>query len=180
MIDQHALLLDRNYIALSVVTARKAIKLIVKGKAEAVQGFKNKVSSIGVKVVGGEFCVPTILRLLVSIPWRAHEDRIRFSRKNIYMRDNEECQYCGTKVSRGSCTIDHVIPKSRGGETNYNNCVLCCKECNNFKANKTPSEAGIKLIKKPKRPSFFILYKFHSNNHPDEWKDYVIGLNDEN
>lgn len=170
--DNRTLLLDRNYMALSLVPWKKAIKLMVKGKAEPVPG-SNPVRDIQ----GGEsvYEIPSIIRLLVVIPWRAHIGRTRFSRKNVLIRDSHECQYCGIRVGKNA-TIDHVMPKSRGGKTDYLNCVTSCKDCNNVKADRTPEEARMVLLNKPKKPNFTSLYKHHLENPPIEWGDYIIGL----
>lgn len=170
---QRALLLDRNYMALSVVPWRKAVKLMVKGKAEPVagSGIVREVQSASSK-----FQVPSIIRLLVVVPWKAHMGRMKFSRKNVVIRDNSCCQYCGNKLGKGSGTIDHVKPRSRGGKTDYLNCVLCCKSCNNIKADRTPEQSGMRLLQKPRKPTFMSLYRHHLTSPPDEWCDYIIGL----
>jgi len=173
---QRALLLDRNYMALSVVPWKKAIKLMVKGKAEPVESMTDEDNnSYYVKHGEGTFRVPSIIRLLVVIPWRAHMGRMRFSRKNMMIRDNNECQYCSKKVGKAA-TIDHVVPRSKGGKTDYQNCVTSCKDCNNTKAARLPLEAGMKLSKVPKKPTFLTMYKHHLSNTPEEWADYIIGL----
>ena len=144
---QKALLLDKNYVALSLVPWQKAVKLMVKGKAEPVDG-----SNIVRNVRGAEssFGVPSIIRLLVVIPWKAHMGRLKFSRKNVIVRDGSICQYCGIKIGKSASTIDHVIPRSRGGKTDYFNCVTCCKSCNNKKSdkntNKTTANPGILYV----------------------------------
>ena len=171
---QQALLLDTNYMALSIVPWKKAVKLMVKGKAEAVVGV-NAVHNVN--HANQTFQVPSIIRLLVKIPWRAHMGRVKFSRKNVAARDGWKCQYCGTKIGKGAGTIDHIVPKSHGGNTDYLNCVLCCKKCNNVKGNKTPIEAGMGLLKHPRKPTFFALYNHLLNDAPKEWAEYVIGLN---
>jgi 5-methylcytosine-specific restriction endonuclease McrA len=170
---QRALLLDRNYMALSVVPWKKAVKLMVKGKAEPVAG-SDTVRQV--KGAESDFDIPSIIRLLVVIPWKAHMGRMKFSRKNVLIRDAHKCQYCGIRVGKAASTIDHVIPKSRGGKTDYANCVTCCKNCNNDKADRTPVEANIKLIQKPKKPTFLTLYRHFLENPPEEWCDYIIGL----
>jgi len=174
---QRALLLDKNYMALSLVPWKKAVKLMVKGKAEAVDG-----SGVVRQVAHAEskFGVPSIIRLLVVIPWKAHMGRLKFSRKNVIIRDNSICQYCGVKVGKSASTIDHVIPRSRRGKTDYLNCVTCCKTCNNEKGNKTPTEAKMKLLNKPRKPTFLTLYRHYMEHPPKEWSDYIIGLENEN
>ena len=149
---------------------------MVKGKAEPVVG-----SGVVRQVSSSEsrYDVPSIIRLLVVIPWKAHMGRLRFTRKNVLIRDNSTCQYCGIRVGK-SATIDHVIPRSRGGKTDYQNCVTCCKTCNNEKGNKTPAEAKMRLLDKPKKPTFITLYRHYLEHPPKEWSDYIIGLADEN
>jgi 5-methylcytosine-specific restriction endonuclease McrA len=167
-----ALLIDRNYMALSIIPWQKAAKLLVKGKAEAVHSTASTVVATG----EGNFSIPSIIRLLVTIPWRAHKSRMKFSRRNVMIRDNHICQYCGAKLGKTGGTIDHVVPKARGGQSTYTNCVASCKSCNNQKADKRLDEIGFKLKQKPKRPSFITLYKHHLKDYsPDEWSTYIIG-----
>ena len=174
---QRALLLDRNYMALSLVPWKKAFKLMVKGKAEPVVGSD---VAYEIKGFGANYDVPSIIRLLVVIPWKAHMGRIKFSRKNVLIRDAHRCQYCDVMVGKSASTIDHVVPKSRGGKTDYKNCVACCKSCNNAKGDKTLAEAKMKLLSTPIRPTFFTLYRHYMENPPKEWADYIIGLEDAN
>jgi 5-methylcytosine-specific restriction endonuclease McrA len=170
--QQRVLLLDKNYVALSIVPWRKAVKLLVKGKAESISTPRNCYS---IKYAKGNFEIPEIIRLLVVIPWRAHQVMIRFSRRNMLVRDNGECQYCGAKVGK-KATIDHIVPRSRGGLTNYTNCVVSCGSCNNTKADKTLEEVGMKLKHNPRRPSFISLYKAYLEDPPEEWCAYIMGL----
>lgn len=170
---ERALLLDKNYMALSLVPWKKAVKLMVNGKAEPVQGSGVVYQVSG---TGSSFKVPSIIRLVSIIPWRAHMGRMKFSRKNILIRDNFECQYCGTKISRSASTIDHVVPRCKGGETSYKNCVACCKACNNKKGSKTLDEIKMQLKRTPKNPTFFTLYNHYLSNSPKEWRDYIIGF----
>jgi len=105
-----------------------------------------------------------------------------FTRKNVYRRDKGRCQYCGKKISFGKFTFDHVIPKSRGGLTSWRNIVCCCLECNSKKDNRTPEEAGMKLIKKPVAPVIAENYergmlcklkKMKKALSKKEWRDYI-------
>jgi 5-methylcytosine-specific restriction endonuclease McrA len=169
---QNALLLDRNYMAISVVPWQRAIKLTVKGKAEVVSEGQAEVTSGS----GKRFKIPSIIRLLTVVPFRAYNGRLRFNRKNVLIRDGFECQYCSKHLGKLSGTIDHIIPRSRGGASDYLNCIACCKECNNIKGDRTPEEAKLKLKKVPKKPSFLTLYKHYMKNSPQEWSDYIIGL----
>jgi 5-methylcytosine-specific restriction endonuclease McrA len=169
---RHSLLLDKNYVALSIVPWKRAVKLIVTGKAEAV----TENNSSKVPYASGLFTIPPVLRLLVTVPWKAHINRLRFGRKNMLIRDKYRCQYCGSKVGKDA-SIDHIIPKSRGGRTDYFNCVTSCYKCNNAKADMTPEEAGMTLIRKPAKPTFLALHKFNvSEKTPEEWRDYLKDL----
>lgn len=169
---QKALLLDRNYMALSVITWKRAVTLMAKGKVEAVS---EKYAAV-INSATTSIKVPSILRLVTTVPWRAHQGRMKFSRKHVMLRDNHECQYCSAHLGKSSGTIDHVLPSSKGGKTDYLNCVACCKECNNKKGDRTPSEAGMTLKRKPRKPTFLSLYRHYMVNPPEEWNDYIIGL----
>ena len=171
MQQYRSLVLDRNYVALSIVPWRKAIKLMVKGKAEALG---NGEKTVDVPYAGGKYSVPSVIRLLSVIPWKAHIRHARFSRKGVISRDNNQCQYCGIKIGKNA-TIDHVIPVSRGGQSEYTNCVASCQECNNKKADMTLSEAGMKLKQRPKNPTFLTTYRAILENPPEEWKIYIMG-----
>lgn len=173
---QKALLLDKNYMALSIVSWKRAVKLMVKGKAEAVDMGEEIFDVTPVRHGSGIFKIPTIIRLLTVIPWRAHQGRLRFSRRNMLHRDGNTCQYCGNHVGKNTATIDHVIPRSKGGKTDYLNCVTSCKDCNNIKGDRTPQEAGMKLLSKPRKPTFLMMYKHHLKNPPQEWGSFIIGM----
>jgi len=171
---ERVLLLDKNWSSVTLVPWKKALKLMVKGKVEAVQE-SSVVKSIGHS--GKTFDIPSIVRLLVSVPWRAQENRLRFSRKNLMIRDEGQCAYCGRSVDKHSGTIDHVLPKSRGGKTDYLNCVLCCKKCNGIKSNRTPEEAGLKLQVVPRKPNIYTIQRAclleESLDVPEEWWNYL-------
>ena len=175
MQEARALLLDKNYIAISVVPWKKAVKLVVKGKAEVVHN-----SADSIPFGRGRFPIPSVIRLLEPIPWKAHVVRVRFTRKNIIIRDDSNCQYCGQKVSKSAITIDHIIPRSRGGESNFTNCVVSCMRCNSIKADKTLAEAELKLLNRPRQPSFYTFYRNYLKGAPEEWKIYVMGKDGEN
>lgn len=165
------LLLDKNYVALSVIPIRKAIKLMVNGKAEPVDD-----GQITAKIQSSNniFIVPSIIRLIIDIPWRAHTGNERFTRHNVLKRDNFLCQYCGEKVGKNA-TIDHVIPISRGGKTDYLNCVTSCGKCNSMKSDNTPIEAGMKLIARPRKPTFYSSHREFLEDAPSGWDCFIMG-----
>lgn len=98
---------------------------------------------------------PDIVQLMHRIV--SFDIQISYSKKNIALRDKNICQYCGIKCGHNNASIDHVIPESRGGETSFLNCVLACIGCNTKKRDKTPHEAGMKLLRAPFKPNFLSL-----------------------
>ncbi|MCD6574337.1 HNH endonuclease [Candidatus Aerophobetes bacterium] len=112
-----------------------------------------------------------ILMLYDKLPPR----RVKFTRKNIYLRDNNTCQYCGRKLRTEELNLDHVIPLSRGGKNTWENVVCSCISCNMRKGNKTLQEAGMKLIRKPKKPTWKTFVKTRFPNIPEweNWKDFI-------
>jgi 5-methylcytosine-specific restriction endonuclease McrA len=99
---------------------------------------------------------------------------VKFTRHNIFERDHNTCQYCGIKFDRKDLNLDHVIPRDRGGETSWENIVCSCVPCNSRKGNRTPPEAGLKLLHKPKRPKWRpMLHLQFSKARDDSWKHFV-------
>ncbi|QDG54222.1 HNH endonuclease [Persicimonas caeni] len=163
-----ALLLNATYEPLSVVSWKKAITLLILGKAEMIEPQASVVHS-ATRV----FRLPSVLRLLrrVSVP----RSRVQFSRTNVYRRDGFSCQYCGVRFRKEELTFDHVLPRSRGGATNWTNIVTSCKPCNRTKGDRTPEEATMPLLSQPKEPRWwpFSASSARFDEHPDEWKPYL-------
>jgi 5-methylcytosine-specific restriction endonuclease McrA len=134
------------------------------GKAELVSSVDNKY----INTVYRTFVYPSIVRLslFVRVPFK----KIILSRKNILRRDNHRCQYCG---STSALTIDHIIPKSRGGDDTWENLVVACIKCNNKKSDRTPEEAKMSLRTKPKKPSHITFIKNFVGRVDEEWKPYL-------
>ena len=103
---------------------------------------------------------------------RVPENRVTFSRRNVFKRDRFTCQYCGTQPGSEELTIDHVVPRSQGGETSWENCVLACVQCNSTKADRTPERAGMPLRRRPVRPVWRPLYASRSIRI-DSWARFV-------
>jgi len=139
-------LLKADYTFLNVVNWRRAICLITKGKVQVLRHSERLIRT----AEGLAVKVPAVLRLIKLIR-TLYINRVPFSKKNVLIRDGFKCAYCGS-VKR-KLTIDHIIPKSRGGKTNFENCVSSCKSCNNKKGNKTPSEANMYLKVKAYQPT---------------------------
>lgn len=139
--------LSKDFEPLTYCNVERAIVLLYLNKAEAITNTNHVIRS-----VSSVYKVPRIIRLLYKTAKR-YIPVIRYSRKNIHSRDNHSCQYCG---SSQNLTIDHVMPVSRGGKSNWENTVTACLKCNNKKGNKTPAEAGMPLRKEPVKPSLTI------------------------
>ena len=163
------LVLNASYEPINVCAARRAIVLVLKGVAmtEEENGHYLHAARFAVRV-------PSVIRLLEyrRIPMQTRA----LSRKNILMRDRYTCQYCLKTSPSGELTLDHVIPRSRHGETTWENLVACCHHCNNRKGNRTPEEAGMKLARAP-RP-----FSLHTSRHlmrllaksDDQWRKYLF------
>lgn len=162
------LLLSNKYEPLNITSWKRAVVLLIKGKAECVE----KINEIDDYIKIGEYYIPRTIKLTyeMAIP---HLE-LPFSRENVYLRDDYTCQYCGKKFDPQELTLDHVFPKSRGGETSWQNIVTCCKRCNCKKADKTPREAGMVLLVKPEKPQDYWLFEFSKKNqiNKDYWENY--------
>jgi 5-methylcytosine-specific restriction endonuclease McrA len=163
------LVLNASYEPINVCAARRALVLVLKGVASAEEH-----SGLHVHSARHGLRLPSVIRLLEyrRIP---HQTRA-LSRKNILMRDRYTCQYCGKILSSADLTLDHVMPRSRAGETSWENLVACCHYCNNRKGNRTPEEAGMKLARAP-HP-----YSLHTSRHlmrllaksDENWRKYLF------
>lgn len=161
------LVLNASYEPLNITTWKRAAVLLLKGKAEQLEH--------NGKVIYPNFPLPTVIRLrqYVNIP---HKE-IPLTRRNILHRDGHTCQYCG--YTGEDLTLDHVVPKSRGGDDSWENIVTACVRCNIKKGNRTPEEAGLMLRQRPRRPHrslYFEVSKHLRNGSHQEWRKYVIGL----
>ena len=159
------LLLNSSYEPLHICSWKRAVGLLIKGKAVTLEEEPEKI--------GAGYNLPLVIRLLyyVKIP---HKD-IPLTRRNILHRDHYTCQYCDR---RNDLTIDHVIPRSRGGRDTWDNVVVACLRCNVTKGSRTPKEAGMKLKTTPCRPFNFVhfeLSKQHQTNvrQYENWRKYM-------
>ena len=141
---QKVLVLNFDYSPLNVTSVQRGFILVVNGKAEIIKSAENPITTFTHTYVR-----PLIIRLLKYINYRG--SGIRVNRHRVFRRDNNECVYCGSKKV---LTIDHVIPRSKGGKNTWDNLVTCCQKCNLKKGNKTPDEARMPLRRKPYQPNF--------------------------
>jgi 5-methylcytosine-specific restriction endonuclease McrA len=164
MLDANVLILNQDYQPLNVVNVRKSLLLLFLGKAEILHDYPERK----IKTVDQEFEYPSVIRLK-----RYARSPLRFivlSRKNILKRDGMKCQYCG---STRDLTIDHIVPKSRGGADSWENLVTACNSCNNKKGSKTPDEARMSLLRKPYRPNHIVFLREYLGTIEDSWKPYL-------
>ena len=161
------LVLNASYEPLNVTNWKRAVVLLIKGKAEQLEHNDTFIYQA--------FPLPSVIRLryYVKVPYK----EIPLTRRNVLDRDRSTCQYCGYKGD--SLTLDHVIPRSRGGKDSWNNLVAACVSCNINKGNKTPKEALMPLKKEPRKPYsslHFEILKYTRGDRNNQWLKYVIGL----
>lgn len=166
MLKKDVLVLNQNYEPITLCRTRRALVLMYKGKAEMVESYNGMV----VRSVSNWMPVPSVLRLNHFI--RITRREIPLSKKNILRRDNYQCQYCGKK--QGPMTTDHVIPKGKGGTDSWENLVCACVECNTKKGSASYRERGLKLLRKPKKPSYFTFVVNSLGTVPPEWRPYLF------
>jgi 5-methylcytosine-specific restriction endonuclease McrA len=163
----NVLVLNATYEPLSVVSVRRAVLLLLKEKAEVVEAAEAYLRSERARVP-----VPLVIRLVcyVRIPNRMS---LPVSRRTVLARDHYTCQYCGTQPGRAQLTMDHVIPRSRGGETCWENVVSACGPCNRRKGNRTPEEARMPVLQTPRRPRYLALTLLESSTAHATWDKYM-------
>ena len=195
-LESSVLVLNKFYAAVHVVNAKRAFAMLCKESAEVVSIDDGQYNSYdftswvdvsafkaecelpdeerydSIKTFSLEIRVPKIIRLVVydKLP----KSTIKFNRKNIFARDKNKCQYCGKKVPTSELSLDHVIPRTQGGTSNWKNIVCACTNCNKRKGGRRPEEAGMRLICKPVKPNHcpIIQLKLGSNKY-NSWKQFL-------
>ena len=155
-IQDGVILLNADYTFLSVISWRDAILKMVKGKVEVLKATTKVITNFEQTV---KMMIPKVLRL-VKLVKSIYRDKIPFSKRNVIIRDRGICQYCGSRET--NMTLDHIVPKFLGGDNSYENCVACCKPCNNRKNNRTPEQAGMRLMKHPMHPTVYEFLRIKS------------------
>jgi 5-methylcytosine-specific restriction endonuclease McrA len=163
------LVLNATYEPINICAARRALILVLKGVARTEEEHARMVRSPSTSVP-----IPSVIRLLEfrHIPRQSRA----LSRKNILMRDRNTCQYCGHAFPPSELTLDHVVARSRGGASTWENLVACCHPCNRQKGNQFPTEAGVKLLREPRA------FNLHTSRHimrlmgrsDDKWRKYLF------
>jgi 5-methylcytosine-specific restriction endonuclease McrA len=162
------LVLNASYEPLNITSWRRAVVLLLKGKAEQLEH--------NGQLIYQDLPIPTVIRLrqYVKVPYK----EIPLTRRNLLERDRHTCQYCNYKGEE--LTLDHVLPRSRGGDDSWENLVTACVRCNVKKGNRTPKEANMSLNYQPRRPYSSLLFEISNytrENSNQEWRKYVIGIN---
>lgn len=156
--------LDSTYRPVGIIDCLEALVMCIVGKATAVEEYDEEVSSPSVT-----FKIPSVIVLKSVVKFI--NGSLNPSRNNIMWRDKNQCQYCGVIQSSRELTIDHVLPRSRGGKNTWTNLVACCKKCNQKKRDRTPTEASMALLNKPVKPKNSVLR--HTNEIQSIWNIYL-------
>jgi 5-methylcytosine-specific restriction endonuclease McrA len=170
MLPRTVLMLNASYEPLNIISWQKAIRLIYLEKADVVEEY-----DIFLRSPSTEIFMPAVIRLKLYV--NPKRTRLIFSKWNMYIRDEFICQYCGKICDTTELTKDHIIPKSLGGDSSWDNCVTCCYDCNNKKGCRTPEQAKMKLLKKPVKPKEgrigFKIKKRKKSGIPNFWVPYL-------
>jgi 5-methylcytosine-specific restriction endonuclease McrA len=192
-LNSSVLVLNRFYMAVHVISVRRALVLLYRELAEVIHVEEGMYSNFDfaawreasiyfaavgdenvewIRGVGFSLQVPRVVRLnrYDKVP----KQTLRFNRRHVFARDENTCQYCGTDYSSTHLSLDHVLPRSRGGQTNWENVVCCCLSCNTKKGNRTPKEANMRLIRPPKKPRHSPILKLKLENPKYAvWRNFV-------
>ena len=184
VLSQPALVLNESWVAIHTVTVRRALRLMFTGAAKAVQPETYQAHEFdtwaGLAIAPDEPCIRTV-RLRIKVPEVILLTRYDglpnpaavFSRRNLFRRDHNTCQYCGSRPGTNELSIDHVLPRSRGGRSSWENCVLACVDCNRRKRDRTPTEAGLRLLHRPAKPRWSPFLEVPVGRVRQSWERFV-------
>lgn len=167
----NTLLLNAGFEPLRVVSWQRAFILVFQGKVEILEEYGSTINT-----VSKQFKIPAVIRLRRWVNLKRQQPIIRFSRANIYARDENRCQYCYKKFSDKDLTLDHVKPAVRGGKKTWENIVAACIRCNQKKSDRTPEEAGMKILNKPRVPSWLpgLFHTIQTRSMHELWEPYLL------
>jgi 5-methylcytosine-specific restriction endonuclease McrA len=189
ILDQPVLVLNRLWQAVNTCSVRRAFTLLVSGHAQVVshegensflthdfQSWRDfsRLNPEGemVRTISLSVRIPQVIVLLLFD--RLPKKEVKFTRHNVFERDKNTCQYCGRTLDRSELNLDHVLPRERGGQTTWENIVCSCIPCNTRKGNRLPHEAGMQLVRRPKRPKWRPFVNVSVSNHPHEsWRHFL-------
>ncbi len=184
VLNSKVLVLNRSFLPVHITSVKRAFCLLYQGLAHAVdeqyrtfdfESWSALSASIHDEKIG---CVDRVIRvprvILLLAYDRVPKRRVRFSRFNIYNRDRNTCQYCGRVFPRSELNLDHVIPRSQGGRSTWENVVCSCQSCNRKKGGRTPEQAGMRLLRPPRKPEWtpFMLETFSLRRYK-EWVPFL-------
>ena len=164
---QRVLVLNASYEPLQLISVRRALVLLLQEKAELVEAAMQQLRAQSVI-----YHVPLVIRLVryIRIP---RQLRLPCSRRAVFARDRETCQYCGQQPGRANLTMDHVIPLSQGGQTTWENVVTACRDCNHRKGGRTPEQANMVLLSTPRQPQYLAFALLGELERNDVWRKYA-------
>jgi 5-methylcytosine-specific restriction endonuclease McrA len=166
VLNKHVLVLNQNFEPLSVCSVKRAVVMVLLERAEIIE----TLDSQRIHSINRSMPVPSVVRLATYI--RIPVKQVLLSRKNIIKRDGGRCQYCGKKAAE--MTVDHVIPKNKGGADTWENLVAACQECNNKKGQRTPEQAHMVLARKPRKPNHITFIQQFIGIDDFHWKRYLF------
>jgi 5-methylcytosine-specific restriction endonuclease McrA len=183
-LEARVLVLNRSFQPVAVTRAARAFGLLCSGAARALDrefrlfdlsSWQELAAEVGDDVIRTPRMVLKVPRVVVLQAYdRLPKRQIRFSRQNVYLRDSFTCQYCGRQLPRTQLNLDHVVPRSQGGRTSWENVVCSCVRCNLDKGGRTPAQAGLRLLTQPKRPSWTTLAQPSAGKVPyAEWLPFI-------
>ncbi len=167
-VGQRVLVLNASYEPLQLISVRRAVVLLLQEKAELVEAAAQYLRARAFSLK-----VPLVIRLVryIRIPRRL---KLPCSRRGIFARDRETCQYCGVQPGRAQLTMDHVAPRSQGGATSWENVVTACRECNHRKGGRTPDQANMLLMTTPRQPQYVAFALLGELERHDVWRKYAF------
>ena len=168
---EQTLVLNATFEPLKIVDWQRAITLFYRGKVEIVATHDREV-----RAVSFTFKLPSVVRLLRFVKVRRANEVVPFTRANIYARDGYRCQYCGETFASIDLTFDHIVPQAQGGRKGWENIVTACVPCNRQKDARTPEEAGMPLLRLPRRPkraALLLRITLGARAVPESWRDWL-------
>ncbi len=165
MLNEAVLLLNSTYEPLNVINVKRALRLLLTRKADSVEAGGRIVRS-----VTRSLPLPLVVRLGYYV--KRPNQRVKFTKRTVLARDRYTCQYCGQQTR--DLTLDHVIPKTRKGETIWTNVVAACRKCNGVKGGRAMKEAGMRLLRQPKEPRFLPYLRLVKNSYQRSWDKYLF------
>ena len=196
VLDSPVLVLNKSWMAVRVQSLKKALSKVTAGRAKILDPissqlytwedwlstfFTEKETEVNYETIRSKYWSFKKPKIIICTSYnKIPHTSLKLSRRNILIRDRFTCQYTGKRVTYKNATLDHIVPKSKGGKTSWTNLVACTFEVNVKKADRTPEEAGLKLIHVPKKPQWSPIYAISLKKRPKCWENYIKEENMEN